>query len=130
MKQRFGILLIALLTLSFSGIAQQQERGERGNRQDWSPAARAERMAKDLELTADQKVKVQALFEKQQAEMVKLREEGQASTDREARRQQMTELRKKWDADLEKIIGAEKMAKHKAMQEERTRNRQRQNNNQ
>lgn len=127
MKQRFGILLIAFLTLSFSGIAQQQERG---NRQDWSPAARAERMAKDLELTADQKVKVQALFEKQQAEMVKLREEGQATTDREARRQQMTELRKKWDADLEKIIGAEKMAKHKAMQEERTRNRQRQNNNQ
>ena len=121
MKQRMYVMLIALFVLSIGAIAQQQQRGERGERQQFTPEARAEQMAKDLDLTADQKAKVKVLFETQQKEMEKLR--NQAQGDQANRREQATQLREKWDKDLEKIIGKEKMAKHKALQEERMRNR-------
>ncbi len=118
MKQRMYVMLVALLVVSVSTFAQQQQRGER---QPMTTEARVEQMAKNLELTADQKVKVKALLETQQKEMEKLR--SQAQGDQANRREQATKLREKWDKDLEKIIGKEKMVKHKALQEERMQNR-------
>jgi predicted RND superfamily exporter protein len=121
MKQRMYVMLVALLVMSMSAFAQQQ-RGERNERQQSiTPEARAEQMKKDLDLTADQKAKVKVLFETQQKEMEKLRTEAQG--DQANRREQATQLREKWDKELEKIIGKEKMAKHKALQAERMQNR-------
>jgi len=74
-----------------------------------SPEKRAEKMAKELGLSDAEKVKVQALFEKQEAariqhqsEVTKLREERMAKFEAE---------RKAQDAQLIKIIGQEKFQK-------------------
>ncbi len=131
MKRSIFVVMMALVAFSLQLSAQQpqQPRGDRANRQQWSPESRAEQMAKDLELSADQQKQVKELFVKQQDEMTKMREQNQGG-DQTARREQFTELRKKWDADLEKVIGPEKMAKWKALQEERARNRQNRQNQQ
>lgn len=124
MKRSILVVMMALVAFSLQIQAQepQQPRGERGNRQQWSPEQRAEQVAKDLELTADQQKQLKELFVKQQDEMAKMRE--QAQGDPASRREKFMELRKKWDTDMEKIVGPEKMVKWKALQEERARNRQ------
>jgi Spy/CpxP family protein refolding chaperone len=126
MKKQILFLLIAFFSVSISAMAQEPQHqgngGGGGNRQQMDPKTRAEQMAKDLELTDEQKTQVQTLFEEQQVAFKKLREE--AGDDQEARRAKMQEFRKKSDTDLEKIIGKEKLDKHKAMQAERMRNRE------
>ena len=74
-------------------------------------------MAKQLNLTDAEKAKVKALFEsqdanrqKKQAEMKKTREEMKAKFEAE---------RKSQDAELQKIIGAEKFQKFQATRAER-----------
>lgn len=129
MNKSIFVIMMALVAFSLQLSAQQsdQPRGERGARQQWNPEQRAEQVAKELELTADQQKQLKEMYVKQQEEMAKLRDQAQGG-DQAARRQQFTELRKKWDADMEKIVGPEKMAKWKALQEERARNRQNRQN--
>ena len=97
--------MMALVAFSLQLSAQQsdQPRGERGARQQWNPEQRAEQVAKDLELTADQQKQLKEMYVKQQEEMAKLRDQAQGG-DQAARRQQFTELRKKWDADMEMTL--------------------------
>jgi Spy/CpxP family protein refolding chaperone len=121
MKRNFYVLMVALVAFSLNLMAQQPQQGQREQRTQWNPEQRAEQVAKDLELNADQQKQLKEMFVKQQDEMAKMREQPQG--DQDARRQQFTEMRKKWDADMEKIVGPEKMAKWKALQEERARNR-------
>ena len=78
---------------------------------------RAGYLAVDLELTDAQRAKVQALFEKQDkareerlAEVKKLREQEKAKFEAD---------RKANDAEMEKILGAEKFQQFKAKQAER-----------
>jgi len=87
-----------------------------------TPEARADRMAKHLELTAGQKAKVLELFKKQEMqmnaareEMKKMREKNEKISD--AQREKFAAQRKANDAELEKIIGAEKFAKLQAERE-------------
>lgn len=124
MKKQVLFLLIALLSISFSAFAQEPQRPGNGggNRPQMDPKARAEQLAKDLELTDDQKVEVQKFYEQQQEAFKKIREE--AGDDRDAARAKMQEFRKKSDVDLEKIIGKEKMEKLRAIQAERWKNRE------
>ncbi len=127
MKKNGLITLMALITLSFTVSAQN--RGNRGGefqRNDgkmrWSATERAENMAKQLELTETEKAKVIALFEKQDEERNKKVEEQRSQrealrNDREARRAEMLKLREKAvaenDAELEKVIGKEKLEQWK-----------------
>lgn len=72
MKKVALMALVAIFTLSFSLTAQNKgDKGRSGSRgmseMRWTAKDRAETMTKQLELTADQKAKVEALFEKQDA---------------------------------------------------------------
>jgi DNA-binding CsgD family transcriptional regulator/L-rhamnose mutarotase len=90
------------------------------NRMRMSPKERVDLMTKELELTTQQAAQVLALTEKQEAERIaqvtenrKLRDSG--SQNSEARRKEMREMREKQVkdhyAELEKIIGKEKLKK-------------------
>ena len=85
-------------------------------------------MAKQLELSDEQKAKVEALFEKQdalRAAQLKLQREKseQVMQDRETRREEMAKLREKAmaenDAELETIIGKVKLEQWKSYRNER-----------
>ena len=90
------------------------------NRMRMSPKERVDLMTKELELTTQQAAQVLALTEKQEAERIaqvtenrKLRDSG--SQNSEARRKETREMREKQVkdhyAELEKIIGKEKLEK-------------------
>ena len=125
MKKVVFMALIALFTLSFTLEAQNNRRENRQNAPSgmrWSPKERADNMAKELGLTAEQKAKVEALFkqqdEKRAEEIAKQRDNNEGvEKDRDKRREEMQASREKTmaenDAALEKIIGKEKMEKWK-----------------
>jgi Spy/CpxP family protein refolding chaperone len=84
-------------------------------------------MAKQLDLSDEQKTKVEALFEEQdaqRAEQLKLQREKrqQVMDDRESRREAMEKAREQAieenDAKLESIIGKEKMGQWKSYRED------------
>jgi periplasmic protein CpxP/Spy len=114
MKKQILFMLMAVLALTITSTAQNPQK--QGNRQP-NPKARAEQMAKDLDLTDAQKEQVQALFEEQQAKMKEFRESG--NTNQDARREELKKLRSEWDKSLENIIGKENMKKHRALMKER-----------
>lgn len=132
MKKVALMALAAIFTLSFSLTAQNKTDNGRDGRRGmselrWTAKERVENMAKQLELTADQKAKVEALFEKQDAlrkeQVARQQEKREEMTeDRAARRQEMMELRNKAvaenDAQLEQIIGKEKMEQWKTYRDE------------
>ena len=118
--KKYAMLVLAstiLLSVQVSGQEQTLPQGKKADRKEFnqserpqvSPEKRAEKMAKELGLSDAEKVKVQALFEKQesariqhQSEVTKLREEHMAKFEAE---------RKAQDAQLIKIIGQEKFQK-------------------
>lgn len=110
MKKQILLLLVAFFTMNIAIVAQDQ--AKQGDKAQVGAKARAEQMAKDLNLSETQKQQVQALFEEQQAKMKEIKA---ATSDQEAKREEMKGLRKGWDEKLESIIGKENMAKHKAM---------------
>lgn len=125
MKKILMLVLVSMFTLSFTTNAQDQRppKGD-GPRQMMSAKDRADRMAKDLSLTNDQKAKVQALFEKQDKQREKMRAENQkAKEDRkqqmEDRKSQMEKDMKAQDAELQNIIGKEKMAQYQQLRADR-----------
>jgi Spy/CpxP family protein refolding chaperone len=120
MKKYAMLALIAFFTVSLSVSAQDNNRrnAQNSNREPSemrvTAKERAENMAKQLELTAAQKTQVQTLFEKQDAQRAE--QFGQRNSQRQqAQRNQeeMRELRERVlaenDAELEKIIGKEKL---------------------
>lgn len=127
MKKYGMLVIVAIFTFSMSVMAQDQTppQGPTGPKREFNqtarpqatPQMRAERLAKQLSLTDEQKAKVQALFEKQdanraknQAEVKKTREEMKAQFDAE---------RKVQDEELAKIVGPEKFKKFQAARAER-----------
>lgn len=136
--KKYGILaLIAFLAMSLTVSAQDSNRanrmkdGNRGQREmKWTAKNRADNMAKQLNLNADQTAKLQVLFEKQHAERaakVKTAREQNRQTvgDREAKREEMRKVREaaiaKNDAELEQIIGKEKLEQWKTYRADRMR---------
>ena len=145
MKKIFMIALVAIFTMGMSINAQQ--------RQELTPAERAyidsirayevhrlaeyqgqgmtsadlvERLAQQITLSADEKAKVLDLYEKQikknQEFMVAVR--NTQNVDGKTIRTKILELQKAKDADLEKIIGKEKMAQYQKIREEQRANRE------
>jgi len=124
--KKYAMLVMAsaiLCSVAVSGQEETPPQGRKSERKEFkqaerpqvSPEKKAEKMAKELGLTDAEKVKVQALFEKQEAvrvqhqsEVIKLREEHLAKFEAE---------RKAQDAQLVKIIGQEKFQK---LENERT----------
>ncbi|MDD2996961.1 MAG: hypothetical protein PHP99_12235 [Paludibacter sp.] len=126
------LMLALLLVFSLNVMMFAQNRSTEARVQQ-TAKERAELMAKQLELTAEQQTQVEALFEKQDKERAKLREENRAANqssegNREKMRTQYEERRKAENAELEKIIGKEKMEKYQKWVEEQ-RQQRRQNRN-
>ena len=124
MKKYLFLVTALLITMSMSLSAQNNNRQNDSRRNGQmvrtTPQERVDLMAKELNLTADQKTKVLALIEKQDKERLeqieKQREQRNTGVQNsEARREEMRALRlkevEKQNADLEKIIGKEKVAK-------------------
>lgn len=128
--KKYGITIVAMI-FAFSTviIAQQPQcpnqkarQGERKemrqeNKEKLTPQKRAGYMAVDLELTDAQRKKLEVLFEKQD----KQREEHRAEMAkvREQQRLKAEDMRKANEAEMEKILGPEKFAQHKAQMTER-----------
>lgn len=74
--------------------------------------AKAEQMAKDLKLTADQKTKVETFFTKQDASLAKLKTEAKVGS--ETYKTKLAALTASGNAELEKIIGKEKLQQYQA----------------
>ena len=131
MKKYLFLVATLLLTMSLSVSAQNNQRnaGNRGNNMNdrrseqmmnMTSKQRADLMAKELDLTAEQTAQVQVLCEKQDAEreeQVKTQrsERGTGTQNRDARREEFRKMREKemqtQHEDLVKIIGKEKADK-------------------
>lgn len=133
MKKVALMALVAIFSLSFSLSAQdstkekKQDSRRMHTEMRWTAKNRAEMMAKQLNLSDEQKAKVEALFEQQDAkrkEQMALQQEKRAEMmqDRAERRAEMMEMRNKAitenDAKLESIIGKEKMEQWKMFRDE------------
>jgi len=141
MKKYVMIAFIAFLTVSCTLSAQDnnRRRGQEGNREQReavervtpqervvpqqartnaqeraaaTPQQRAEELARQLELTAEQRAQIQALFERQSTQ---LRQQQGQRGDQESRRQATAEF----DAELERIIGSERMEEWRRIRVER-----------
>ncbi|MDD3078688.1 MAG: hypothetical protein PHH37_06255 [Paludibacter sp.] len=129
MKKYVMLALTVIFSMSFVLNAQDQrpprgERGPEGKRMEITAKDRAERLAKQLELTEEQKAKVQALYEKQDKKREEMRAEAKeqrekADKSREEMREKMEAERKANDTELESIIGKDKMTQLKQIREER-----------
>jgi Spy/CpxP family protein refolding chaperone len=132
--KKYGMLALAfgfIFSLAVSAQDQMPPQGQgegprpemrQGNRPQMTPQVRAERLAKQLDLTDAQKAQVQALYEKQNAERQKKQAEVQKT--REEMKAQFDAERKAQDIELEKIIGPEKMKKLQDMRAERMKQRE------
>lgn len=133
MKKYAMLALTAIFMVSMVTMAQDQtptpptppaNRGEfrQGGNQQFSAEQRVERLAKDISLTDEQKVKVKALYEKYDADFTKLRTEG--NREDPGFREKMKALRDAQDKELEAIIGTENAQKLKQIRAERMKNRE------
>ncbi len=82
----------------------------------FSPQARVERLATELNLTEDQKTKVLAVFEEDAKKYQALRED--TSTPREQRREKMTAIREESDKKLKAILKPDQWEKYQKQMEE------------
>ncbi|MDR2839982.1 MAG: hypothetical protein LBV75_01760 [Paludibacter sp.] len=128
MKKYLFLSIVAIFAISMSVMAQEgnQRRAGGGRGLNVSPQERVDQLAKQVELTDEQKAQVLTFYEKVQKRnqeqfetMRKAREAGQQQTgDFRARYE---EQQKADDAELETIIGKEKLEKVKAAREEQRR---------
>ena len=124
MKKAIVLTLTVMLLSATALFAQNPQRQKDGNEHPRATAEmRAERLAKELELTEQQKAEVLALYKKQEAEYAKKQQDAQK--DREAQRVAFQAERKAQDAELKKIIGEEKFQQ---LQEKRTQQREKMKN--
>ncbi|CEA15581.1 MAG TPA: hypothetical protein GXZ44_07395 [Fermentimonas caenicola] len=127
------ILFVGIFILSSNIFAQNNndstKRVERRQRVEnrWTPEKRAEIMAEQLKLSETEKAQVKALLEKNEKERLAQVIEQRAKREnlkkeRDARRAEMQELReqaiKANEAELEKIIGKEKVDQWKKYRDE------------
>jgi Spy/CpxP family protein refolding chaperone len=122
--KKHGMFLMAVGMMFYMAVSAQDQSSQTDNRpprqemrQQQTPQVRAERLAKQLGLTDDEKAKVQALFEKQNADREKMRSEG-ANLTREQMRTKMDEMRKSEETEMQKILTPEKFTKYQELRKE------------
>jgi len=122
MKKIAFLFFVSILALGITVSAQnQREGGKRGGnmetRQAPNASDRAERLAKDLSLTDDQKAKVTELYQKQEDDMKKFRSDN--NREDPDFREKMKQFRDSQDSELKAIIGDEKFQQLQTIREER-----------
>ncbi len=129
MKKIVFMALVAVLMVSMSLVAQDNKGKRQGppDGRKWTAKERVDNMEKQLNLTADEKAKVMALFEQQDAKRAEQMAARKAKRDeqrkdRDKKHEEMKVLHEKAvaesDAQLEAIIGKEKMAQWKQYRNE------------
>lgn len=125
--RKYVIVAMASLFMLGSGLTAQQQAPQRQQRPERKEAQKAEipqlsaekkaeRMAKELQLTEQEQKKVQELFEKQEERRIK--HQAEIEKQKEKFRKMYESERKAHDAELEKIIGKEKFAQLQAKRAE------------
>lgn len=116
--RNYKLGLIAALALgsllACTNISPAQD--AQGKKKAFTPQARTERMEKDLNLTADQKTKVQAVFEANAKKYQELRED--SSMSREDRRAKMTAIREEENKKLKGILKPDQWEKYQKQMDE------------
>ncbi len=112
--KKYVVVLFSMLFVLTVVSAQQQAEPKKGNMP--TIENRVEKMATDLGLNATEKASLKVLFEKQEADMKKFRDE--TNRDSPDFKDKMKEIRKKQTAELKALLGDEKFAKLEAQREE------------
>lgn len=120
---KMKLVLAAFLASTIMLNAQVKDRPHPQGEGKATPEMRADRMAEHLSLTDAEKAKVLELFKKEDAKMQAMKEEIRALRQKnekisEEQKAKFEALRKTHEAELEKIIGKEKMAKLQAEREQ------------
>jgi len=123
--KKYGMLAIAAIFMFSMAVKAQDQTPQTGGNNGYSqnarphatPQMRAERLAKQLSLTDDQKTKVQALFEKQEDNRTK--NQAEVNKTKEERRALNEANRKVQDEELAKIIGTDKFQQFQTARAER-----------
>lgn len=123
---KLKLVVAAFLATSMMLNAQGKDRLHRQGEGERKVTAemRVDRMAEHLSLTAAEKAKVLELFKSEELKMQAVKEEVKVLRQKnekisEEQKAKFEALRKSHEADLEKIIGKEKMAKHLAERAEK-----------
>lgn len=116
--KKFTVLVLTLASLIVGGVALQAQNAEGGKRGGpggpggrMDPAARLEQMAQALNLTAEQKTKLKAIFEEQQKEM--------EAIPADQRREKMREVMMKYREKIAAVLTAEQKEKFEQMRPQR-----------
>ncbi len=114
----YKLSLIAALALGgllvCTNLSSAQD--SQGKKKGFSPQARVERLSTELNLTADQKTKVQAVFEATGKKYQELRDD--SSLSREQRREKMTSIREDENKKLKEILKPDQWEKYQKQMEE------------
>lgn len=115
-------LLLPLLALALSATAAAAQDGppQGGRPTPEAMAARqTEGLTKELSLSADQSAKVQQILLSRSQEMMAMRGQMQAGTDRSQLRDQMQASRAKYDDQLKQVLSPEQFTKYTALEASR-----------
>jgi hypothetical protein len=116
MKKYVLFIFTAAILFSMNILAQKPQENK-GERKMPTAQMRADRLAKELSLNDEEKAKVLAVYEKNDAAFSKFRQE--VSRDDPDFRVKMKALRDAQDAELKEALGAEKIAQLQKLNEER-----------
>ena len=133
MKKTLVLLAAAALTIggaaaqttapTDAGATTRPGQHGRGNRASLTPEQRADRQAqrltKELSLSADQTGKIKQMELARGQEMQALRGQAAEDSDRATRRQTMQTMRTKYDAQLKDILTPDQYTKYGQMQDNR-----------
>lgn len=99
-----------------SGAGQEQQPGRRGMMMQ-SPQERLDSMAKELNLTDDQKAKIKPILEDERDKMQALRQD--TSMSREDRMAKMMDIRKNSSDEIKKVLDKDQQKKYDEMMRSR-----------
>lgn len=125
MKKLLILLAAAALT---AGTASAQtttpaQRPANSRLEPATPEQQADRLTKQLGLSADQRTRLVALEQTRRDEMKTMRDQLQTGGDRTAMRQTMQTARTKYDTQLKDILTADQYTQYSQQREERAGNR-------
>ena len=123
MNKNLTVVLVMLFTIALSLGAQNQRTKKQNDnsnkRYEYSPAERADRLAKQLKLEDAQKMDLELYFMNLDKRQIELREKLKKEKDPEKRKAIKEAEQASNDSELRVIIGSEKMNKHIEMRENR-----------
>ena len=125
MKKLLILLAAAALTAGTASAqtATPAQRPANSRLEPATPEQQADRLTKQLGLSADQRTRLVALEQARRDEMKTMRDQLQTGGDRTAMRQTMQTARTKYDTQLKDILTADQYTRYSQQREERAGNR-------